>query len=122
VGVDVTVAEYLHRINPVYRKRNGRWVVGSEPRQRTFKAVEEVLLAGGAVADYRSAVALTLKAAPRHKAEIRSVWRHVRRYRDQTHNQAEQLSLPSFQQKHTLRAVPLAGPWVDVACAPISPL
>jgi hypothetical protein len=40
------VADYLRRINPVYRKRNGRWVIGSESRQRTFKAVEEVLRAG----------------------------------------------------------------------------
>jgi hypothetical protein len=87
----VTVAEYLRRLNPVYRKRNGRWVVGSESRQRTFKAVQEVLLAGGGVADYRSAVALTVRAAP---AEIKAVWRHVLRYRDQTHNQAEQLQLP----------------------------
>jgi hypothetical protein len=90
----MTVAEYLRRLNPVYRKRNGRWVVGSESRQRTFKAVEEVLLAGGGAADYRSAVALTLKAAPRHGAEVRDVWRHVRRYRDLIHNQAEQLKLP----------------------------
>jgi len=95
----VTVAEYLRRLNPVYRKRDGRWVVGSESRQRTFKAVEEVLLAGGGVADYRSAVALTVRAAPRHGAEIKAVWRLVRRYREQTHNQPEQLSL--FQQKHT---------------------
>jgi hypothetical protein len=56
----MTVAEYLRRINPVYRQRNGRWVVGSESRQRTFKAVEEVLLAGGGVADFPTAVALTL--------------------------------------------------------------
>ena len=90
----MTVHEYLRRLNPVYRKRNGRWVVGSESRQRTFKAVEEVLLAGGGVADYRSAVALTLKAAPRHGAEIKAVWRVVRRYREQTHNPPEQLSLP----------------------------
>jgi hypothetical protein len=90
----VTVAEYLRRLNPVYRKRNGRWVVGSESRQCTFKAVEEVLLAGGGVSDYRSAVALTLAAASRHGAEFKAVWRHVRRCRDQIHNQAEQLKLP----------------------------
>jgi hypothetical protein len=47
----MTVAEYLRRINPVYRQRNGRWVVGSESRQRTFKAVEEVLRGGGATAE-----------------------------------------------------------------------
>jgi hypothetical protein len=89
-----TVDEYLRSINPVYRKRNGRWVVGSESRQRTFRAVKEVLLAGGGVSDLRSAVALTLGAAPRHGAEVKDVWRHVCRYRDQTHNQAEQLKLP----------------------------
>jgi hypothetical protein len=90
----MTVAEYLRRINPVYRQRNGRWVVGSESRQRTFKAVVGVLLAGGGVADFPTAVALTVKAAPRHGAEIKDVWRHVRRYREQTHKQAEQLTLP----------------------------
>jgi hypothetical protein len=90
----MTVQEYLHRLNQVYRLRNGRWVVGSESRQRTFKAIEEVLLAGGGVADFPTAVALTVRAAPRHGAEIKDVWRHVRRYRDQTHNQAEQLMLP----------------------------
>jgi hypothetical protein len=89
----MTVAEYLRRINPVYRQRNGRWVVGSESRQRTFKAVVGVLLAGGGVADFPTAVALTVKAAPRHGAEIQAVWRHVRRYRKQTHKQAEQLTL-----------------------------
>jgi hypothetical protein len=55
-----TVDEYLRRLNPVYRKRNGRWVVGSESRQRTFAAVKEVLLAGGGDSDLRRAVALTL--------------------------------------------------------------
>jgi hypothetical protein len=90
----VTVDEYLRRLNPVYRGHNGRWVVGSESRQRIFKAVEEVLLAGGGVADFPTAAALTVKAAPRHGAEIKDVWRHVRRYRDQTHKQAEQLTLP----------------------------
>src|SRR5262245_13547446 len=96
---NLTVAEYLRRINPVSKQRNGRWVLGSESRQRTFAAVQEVLLAGGGVADYRSVVALTVRAAPRHGAEIKAVWRLVRRYREQTHNQPEQLSL--FQQKHT---------------------
>jgi hypothetical protein len=90
----VTVDEYLRRINPVYRLRNGRWVVGSELRQRTFKAVEEVLLSGGATADYRWVVTATLAAAKRHSAETKDVWRHVRRCRDQIHNQAEQLKLP----------------------------
>ena len=81
-------------INPVYRKPNGRWIIGSESRQRTFAAVKEVLLTGGGASDLRSAVAITLGAAPRHGAEIRHVWRHVRRYRDQIHNQVEQLELP----------------------------
>lgn len=89
----MTVAEYLRRINPVY-KRNGRWVIGSESRQRTFKAVEEVLRAGGATADYHAAVAASSKAAQRHGAEIKSVWRHVRRCRALLHKQPEQLSLP----------------------------
>ncbi len=88
-----TVSEYLQRINPVYR-RGGRWVIGSESRQRTFAAVKEVLLAGGGAVDLRSAVSLSVAAAPRHEAEIRDVWRHVRRYRDLIHNQAEQLKLP----------------------------
>jgi hypothetical protein len=89
-----TIHDYLQRHNPVYRKRNGRWVMGSETRQRTFKAAEEVLLAGGGVSDFRSAVALTLAAAPRHGAEFKAVWRHVRRCRDLIHNRAEQLQLP----------------------------
>jgi hypothetical protein len=88
-----TVSEYLQSINPVYR-RDGRWVVGSESRQRTFAAVKEVLLAGGGDSDYCSAVALSVGAAPRHGAEVKDVWRHVRRYRDRIHNQAEQLKLP----------------------------
>jgi hypothetical protein len=92
-----TVDENLRRLNPVYRKRNGRWVVGSESRQRTFAAVKEVLLAGGGDSDLRRAVALTLAAAPRHAAEVKDVWRHVHRYRDQTHNRAEQLTLPIFR-------------------------
>ena len=87
----MTVAEYLRRINPVYRQRNGRWVVGSESRQRTFAAVQEVLLAGG---DYHRVVAATNVAASRHGAEVKDVWRHVRRYRDQIQNQPEQLTLP----------------------------
>ena len=90
----MTVADYLRRINPVYKQRNGRWVVGSESRQRTFAAVREVLLAGGGNADYHRAVAATNVAASRHGAEIKAVWRLVRRYRTQTHNQPEQLTLP----------------------------
>ena len=90
----MTVAEYLRRLNPVYKNRDGRLVIGSESRQRTFAAVKEVLLAGGGVADYHSAVALTVRAASRHGAEIKAVWRLVRRFRDQTHNQPEQLKLP----------------------------
>jgi hypothetical protein len=89
-----TVQEYLRCIEPVYQKRNGRWVIGSESRQRTYAAVKEVLLAGGGVADYRVAVALAVKAAPRHGAEIKAVWRHIRRYRDLSRDQAEQLKLP----------------------------
>jgi hypothetical protein len=90
----MTVQEYLQRHNPVYRKRNGRWVIGSETRQRTFAAVKEVLLSGGGVADYRAAVALAVAAAPRHGAEPKAVWRLVRRFREQSHKQAEQLELP----------------------------
>ena len=90
----MTVAEYLRRLNPVYRKRNGRWVIGSETRQRTFKAVEEVLLAGGAEADYHRTVAAIHVAASRHGAEIKDVWRLVRRYRDLIQKQSEQLTLP----------------------------
>jgi hypothetical protein len=89
----VTVNDYLRRINPTYRQRNGRWVVGSESRQRAFNAVKEVLLGGGATGDLRQAVALTLAAATRHEAEIKAVWRLVRKYRDQNHNRAEQLKL-----------------------------
>jgi len=40
----MTVAEYLRRLNPVYKNHNGRWAIGSESRQRTFAAVKEVLL------------------------------------------------------------------------------
>jgi hypothetical protein len=89
-----TVDEYLRLINPVYRNRHGRWIIGSESRQRTFNAVKEVLLSGGGAADLRSAVALTVRAAPRHGAEVKAVWRHVRRCRHQMRNQAEQLKLP----------------------------
>ena len=63
-------------------------------RQRTFAAVKEVLLAGGGTADYHSAVALSLAAALRHGAEAKDVWRHIRRYRAQIHEQVEQLKLP----------------------------
>jgi hypothetical protein len=93
----LTVDEYLQRISPVYRTSYGRWVEKkgvSESRRRTFKAVKEVLLAGGGASDLRSAVALTLAAAARHGAEVKDVWRHVRRYRNRIHNQAEQLKLP----------------------------
>ena len=90
----MTVAEYLRRINPVYKNNNGRLVVGSESRQRTFAAVKEVLLAGGADADYQRAVAAILMAASRHGAEIKDVWRHVRRCRDLIHDRSEQLTLP----------------------------
>jgi len=90
----MTVAEYLRRINPVYKNNKGRWVIGSESRQRTFAAVQEVLLAGGANADYHRAVAATNVAASRHGAEIKAVWRLVRRYRDLIQKQSEQLTLP----------------------------
>jgi len=90
----MTVADYLRRINPVYKQRNGRWVVGSESRQRTFAAVQEVLLAGGADADYHRAVAATNVAASRHGAEVKAVWRHVRRYRDLIQKRSEQLTMP----------------------------
>jgi hypothetical protein len=89
------LTEYLRRLNPVYKNHiNGRWVVGSESRQRTFAAVQEVLLAGGGSADYRRVVAATVVAASRHGAEVKDVWRLVRRYRDLIHNQSEQLTLP----------------------------
>jgi hypothetical protein len=87
----MTVADYLRRLNPVYKDGRGRWIVGSESRQRTFAAVSEVLLAGG---DYHRVVAATLVAASRHGAEVKDVWRHVRRYRDQIQNRPEQLKLP----------------------------
>jgi hypothetical protein len=88
------VTDYLWCINPVYRKQNGRWAIGSESRQRTYKAVEEVLRGGGASADCVWAVAASSKAAQKHGAEIKSVWRHVRRARALLHKQPEQLSLP----------------------------
>jgi hypothetical protein len=91
---DLTVAEYLRRLRPVYKNHNGRWIVGSESRQRTFAAVQEVLLAGGANADYRRTIAAILVAASRHGAEVKDVWKHVRRYRDLIHNRSEQLTLP----------------------------
>lgn len=91
----MTAAEYLRRINPVYKNRKGRLVIGSESRQHTFEAVREVLLAGAANADYHRAVAATNVAASRHGAEIKAVWRLVRRYRDLIQNRPEeQLKLP----------------------------
>jgi len=87
---DSTPRHGSRRINPVY-KRNGRLVIGSESRQRTFAAVQEVLLTGG---DYHRVVAATLVAASRHGAEVKHVWRLVRRYRDLIHNRSEQLKLP----------------------------
>jgi hypothetical protein len=88
------IDDYLRRINPVYRDQNNRWVIGSESRQCTYKAVAEVLRSGGATADYQKVVAATCAAAQRHGAEIKLVWRHVRRVRDQLHYRAEQLTLP----------------------------
>jgi hypothetical protein len=90
----VTVHEYLRRIEPRQVDSKGRWKEVPESRLRAFAAVEEVLRAGGATADYRKAVAATCAAALRHGAEIKAVWRHVRRCRDQIHKQAEQLKLP----------------------------
>lgn len=88
------IDEYLRRINPVYRDHNNRWVIGSEQRQCTYKAVAEGLRSGGATASYQKVVAATCAAAQRHGAETKAVWRHVRRVRDQIHYQAEQLMLP----------------------------
>jgi hypothetical protein len=91
----MTVAEYLRRIRPVYpNNERGAWLSATGSRQRTFKAVEEVLLAGGADASYQRVVAATLVAASRHGAEVKGVWRLVRRYRDLIHNRSEQLTLP----------------------------
>jgi hypothetical protein len=92
--LDAQLAHIASHIDLMWSTVHGRWIIGSESRQRTFNAVKEVLLAGGGVSDLRWAVALSLGAAPRHGAEIRDVWRHVRRYRDLVHNQAEQLKLP----------------------------
>ena len=86
-----TVQEYLRRIEPCEVDSRGRYKPVPEPRKRAFVATKEVLTA--APTDLRQAVALTLAAAA-HGAEIKDVWRLVRRYRDQVHNQAEQLVLP----------------------------
>jgi hypothetical protein len=86
-----TVHEYL-RIEPCEVDSKGRYKQVPEPRKRAFAATKEVLTA--APTDLRQAVALTLAAAARHGAETKDVWRLVRRYRDQVHNQAEQLVLP----------------------------
>ena len=92
----MTVDEYLRRIRPVYpNNERGAWLSATGSRQRTFEAVQEVLLAGCADADYHRAVAATNVAASRHGAEIKDVWRLVRRYRDLIQNQPEkQLTLP----------------------------
>jgi hypothetical protein len=87
-----TVQEYLRRIEPREVDSKGRYKPVPEPRKRAFAAAKEVLTA--TPTDLRHAVALTLAAAARHEAEIKDVWRHVPRYRDQIHNQAEQLKLP----------------------------
>jgi len=88
----VTVREYLHRIEPREVDSKGRYKQVPESRLCAFAAIKEVLTA--APTDLRQAVALALAAASRHGADVKDVWRHVRRYRDQTHNQAEQLKLP----------------------------
>jgi hypothetical protein len=91
----LTVTEYLRRIRPVYpNNEKGAWLAATGTRQRTFEAVEEILLAGGGDADYHRVVAATLAAASRHRAEIKDVWKLVRRYRDLIHNKSEQLPLP----------------------------
>ena len=91
----MTVDEYLRRIRPVYpNNERGAWLSATGSRQRTFAAVQEVLLAGGANADYHRVVTATNVAASRHRAEIKDVWRLVRRYRDLIHNRSEQLKLP----------------------------
>jgi hypothetical protein len=87
-----TVDEYLRRIEPREVDSKGRYKPVPEPRKRAFVATKEVLTA--APTDLRQAVALTLAASARHGAEIKDVWRHVHRYRDQVHNQAEQPVLP----------------------------
>jgi hypothetical protein len=86
------VHEYLRRIEPREVDSKDRYTQVPEPRKRAFAATKEVLTA--APTDLRLAVALTLAAAARHGAETKDVWRLVRRYRDQVHNQAEQLDLP----------------------------
>ena len=95
-AVMTAVAEYLRRIRPVYpNNEKGAWLAAATgSRWRTFEAVREVLLAGGADADYQRAVAATNVAASRHGAEIKAVWRLVRRYRDLIQKQSEQLTLP----------------------------
>jgi hypothetical protein len=91
----LTIHEYLRRIEPRQVDSRGRWKEVPQSRLRAFAAVKEVLCAGGGSADYRWAVAATCAAAARHEARVKDVWRHVRRYRDQIHNQAEQqLTLP----------------------------
>jgi len=92
----MTVAEYLRRIRPVYpnNERGALLAMAPGSRWRTFEAVREVLLAGGADAKYHQAVAASLVAASRHGAEVKAVWRLVRRYRDLIHNRSEQLKLP----------------------------
>ena len=87
-----TVSEYLRRIEPREVDSKGRYKPVPESRKRTFAATKEVLTA--TPTDLRHAVALTLAAAARHGAQVKDVWRHVRRYRDQDHYQAEQLKLP----------------------------
>jgi hypothetical protein len=87
-----TVQEFLRCIEPRQVDSKGRYKSVPESRLRTFAATKEVLTA--APTDLRHAVALTLAAAARHGAEAKDVWRHVRRYRAQTHPQAEQLQLP----------------------------
>jgi len=91
----MTVAEYLRQIRPVYPNNEKGARLAAEPGSRwcIFEAVREVLL-NGANADYRRAVAATLVAAARHGAEVKAVWRLVRRYRDLIHNRSEQLKLP----------------------------
>jgi hypothetical protein len=92
----MTVAEYLRRIRPVYPNNERGSALAAAPgsRWRIFEATREVLLANGADVDYRRVVAAILVAASRHGAEVKDVWRLVRRYRDQIHNQSEQLTLP----------------------------
>jgi UDP-N-acetylmuramoylalanine-D-glutamate ligase len=90
----MTVEEYLRRHKPVdRRKRDDGSVIRLEARQCAYAAAKEVLLSGGGVADYRTAVALALAAAPRHGAEPKAVWRHIRRFRALTHKPPEQLEL-----------------------------